>query len=313
MRATWALILLLAASLPVLGRIAGITIAWEQFWTLPALAIALGGVGVLLRAHGRWLRLADVAEVAGALGLLAVLVPLLTCVLARTGAPLADQRLIAWDAALGIDWLRLVSLLRDRETLSLVLSHAYASLMQQPTVLLVVLGLAGHTHRLQQFALAWAVALVATALIFPLAPALGGYLHYGFAPADFPFVKVRAAWLHATVLEPLRNGTMTELGRLALEGIVTFPSFHTSAAVLLAWGFWGVRLVRWPALALNVVMITSCPFVGGHYIVDLIAGGVLAWAAIVIAKRLAECDIQHAGPPHRGRLSPVHRRSQPQT
>jgi energy-converting hydrogenase Eha subunit A len=70
MRATWALILLLAASLPVLERIAGLTIAWEQFWTLPALAIALGAVGVLLRAHGRWLHLADVAEVAGVLGLL---------------------------------------------------------------------------------------------------------------------------------------------------------------------------------------------------------------------------------------------------
>jgi hypothetical protein len=36
-----------------------------------------------------------------------------------------------------------------------VLCHAYASLMQQPTVLLVVLGLARLTHRLQQFALAW--------------------------------------------------------------------------------------------------------------------------------------------------------------
>jgi putative flippase GtrA len=286
MQAVWALILLLAAGLPVLARIAGVTIAWEQFWTLPALAIALGALGILLRAHGRWPRLADVAEVAGALGLLAVLVPLLTCILARSGAPLADQRLIAWDAALGFDWLYLVSQLREHRILSLVLSHAYASLMQQPTLLVLALGLLGSTSRLKQFALAWAFGLVTTALIFPWLPALGGYLHYGFAPADFPFIRVHAAWQHSSVLVPLRDGTMTVLGRLALEGIVTFPSFHTCAAVLLAWGFWGVRGVRWPALGLNATMIASCPFVGGHYVVDVIAGAVLACVAIKITDPL---------------------------
>jgi membrane-associated phospholipid phosphatase len=71
--------------------------------------------------------------------------------------------------------------------------------------------------------------------------------------------------------------------------------------------------VRWPALALNVVMIASCPFIGGHYIVDLIAGAALAWGAIVIAKRLGAHDIQRARPLHRGRVSPVPRQSQPQT
>ena len=65
----------------------------------------------------------------------------------------------------------------------------------------------------------------------------------------------------------MRNGSMTELGGLAYfrVGIITFPSFHASAAILLAWGFWGVRFVRWPALALNLVMTVSCPFVGAHY------------------------------------------------
>ena len=294
MRAAWVLTLLLSASVPLLAPFAGVAIAWHEFWTLPALAAAVGVTGVLLRTQGRWARLGDVAEVAGALGLLAVLVPLLTCMLARTAAPLADRQLIAWDAALGFDWLHLVTQLKDQQTLTLVLCHAYASLMQQPTVLLVALGLARLTRRLQQFALAWTIALVGTALVFPFLPAVGGYLHYGFTPADFPFIKVHAAWLHATVLEPLRNGTMTELGRVALEGIVTFPSFHTSAAVLLAWGFWGVRLVRWLALALNAAMIASCPIVGAHYIVDLIAGGVLAWGAIIVARRLGAPATQHA-------------------
>jgi hypothetical protein len=294
MRATWVLTLLLSASVPVLAPLAGVTIAWDEFWTLPALAAAVGMTSVLLRTHGRWLRIADVVEVAGALGLLAVFVPLLTCMLARTGAPLADQRLIDWDAALGFNWLRLVSLLKDQQTLTLVLCHAYASLMQQPTVLLVMLGLAGLTHRLQQFALAWTVSLVATVLVFPFLPAVGGYLHHGLTPTDFPFIRVPAPFMYGKVLLAVRDGSMSELGILALEGIVAFPSFHTTAAILLAWGFWGVPFVRWPALALNVVMIASCPFIGAHYIVDLIAGGLLAWAAIIVARRFGAPDCLHA-------------------
>jgi len=52
--------------------------------------------------------------------------------------------------------------------------------------------------------------------------------------------------------------------------------------------------VRWPALALNAAMIASCPIVGAHYIVDLIAGGVLAWGAIIVARRLGAPATQHA-------------------
>jgi putative flippase GtrA len=282
-RAAWLLALATGISVVVLARLTGVGIIWEEFWTLPALASAMGLLGLLLRAHGRWRRIGDVAEAAALLGLLAVFVPLLTCILARSSLPLADRQLIAWDAALGLDWPRIVALLKEHETASLILSHAYASLMHQPTLLLLVLGAAGLTCRLQQFVLAWAAALLMTALVFPLAPALGGYLHYGIQPADVPFIKVHAAWLHATVLEPLRNGTMTELGRLALEGIVTFPSFHASAAILLAWGFWGVPFVRWLALPVNVAMLVSCLFVGAHYVVDLIAGALVAWAGLVLA------------------------------
>jgi membrane-associated phospholipid phosphatase len=305
MRATWVLTLLLCAGVPLLAPLAGVTIAWNEFWTLPALAAAVGVVGVLLRTHGRWLRIADVAEVAGALGLLAVFVPLLTCMLARTGAPLADQRLIAWDAALGLDWLRLATLLKDQQSLTLALCHAYASLMQQPTVLLAVLGLAGLTHRLQQFALAWAVALVGTVLVFPFLPAVGGYLHHGLTPNDFPFIRVPAPFMYGKVLLAARDGSMSELGVLALEGIVAFPSFHTAAAVLLAWGFWGVRLVRWPALALNVAMIASCPFIGAHYIVDLIAGAALAWGAIRIAQLFGAPDSRYLEDRRHSRFSGI--------
>jgi membrane-associated phospholipid phosphatase len=169
---------------------------------------------------------------------------------------------------------------------SLALCYAYASLMHQPAILILVLGLAGRADRLQSFVLAWAAALAITVLIFPLLPAVGGYLHYGLTPRDFPFIKVPAPFMYGKVLMAFRDGSALALDRLALEGIVAFPSFHTAAGILLAWGFWVVRWVRWPALALNGAMIASCPFVGAHYLIDIVAGGLVAWAAIILARRI---------------------------
>jgi membrane-associated phospholipid phosphatase len=41
-------------------------------------------------------------------------------------------------------------------------------------------------------------------------------------------------------------------------------------------------------------MIASCPFVGAHYIVDLIAGATLGWGAIRIAQLFGAPDNRHA-------------------
>ena len=63
------------------------------------------------------------------------------------------------------------------------------------------------------------------------------------------------------------------------QGILTMPSVHTATAILLVVGFLRTRLFL-PVLLLNIVMLLSCIPVGRHYVVDLIAGAVVALAAI---------------------------------
>lgn len=67
---------------------------------------------------------------------------------------------------------------------------------------------------------------------------------------------------------------------------VTFPSFHAGAAPLLGWGFWPVARLRWPLVTLNVVMAASAIPIGGHYVVDIIAGVMVAAAGIAVARML---------------------------
>jgi membrane-associated phospholipid phosphatase len=67
---------------------------------------------------------------------------------------------------------------------------------------------------------------------------------------------------------------------------VAFPSFHTAFAIIC------VYTVRHslPALfgvgALNVLMLLSIPTFGGHYLTDMIGGGVVAFASILSIERL---------------------------
>jgi membrane-associated phospholipid phosphatase len=57
---------------------------------------------------------------------------------------------------------------------------------------------------------------------------------------------------------------------------VVFPSFHATLAVLCAYAARPLRILKFPLLALNLLIVLSSPAMGGHYFVDIIAGIILA-------------------------------------
>jgi membrane-associated phospholipid phosphatase len=86
----------------------------------------------------------------------------------------------------------------------------------------------------------------------------------------------------------IRSGEWAALDFSHVEGIVTFPSFHTTLAILL---MYAVRNHRW-ALAvlvpLNMLLIVATLSVGGHYLVDLPAGGAVAIISIAATRLLRQ-------------------------
>src|SRR3546814_12195667 len=88
--------------------------------------------------------------------------------------------------------------------------------------------------------------------------------------------------------ERLRSGALRTLGSESLTGIITFPSFHAAAAVLLGWGFASFGRLGWPLVALNALMFVSAIVGGGHYLVDLIAGAAVALIGLWLAARLID-------------------------
>jgi hypothetical protein len=72
-------------------------------------------------------------------------------------------------------------------------------------------------------------------------------------------------YTHVHRLEAQRSGAMSVIRLDDLEGLITFPSFHTTNAILFAWALWPIRYVRIGGLALNLLMIASTPTTESHY------------------------------------------------
>jgi len=263
--------------------------------TFGGVALSIGAAGLYggiayynaLTPHRRDPRVIFVLGATAQLMLVSFLVTPLTYVAASLDFPMQDANLAALDRALGIDWVACFNFFYHRPALLPPLSLGYAMIGWPVFGIPIVLGWSGRYGRLQQFTLAFALALIATTIISGLVPALGAYDELGLK-LD-PQVFTSGAYVASTHDMPLiRDGSLRELDIFHLVGIVTFPSFHACAAVLYLWAFWPVRWARPIALASNGLMLVATPIGGAHYFVDVFAGMGVAVLAIAAAGWIGE-------------------------
>lgn len=267
----WAALLALALADLVLCRRIGLSFyGWSR---LLFAAAVTGGLALFYGLSGRSPALARAAQWTLAWLVFVNAGTILTYVAAGGGGPLHDTALAAFDRALGFDWAAWCGFLASRTALRFVLWLSYLSLFPQIMISIFWFSARGLDTRNGELLLANLAALLFTAAVFRLVPALGN-------PGPG-----RAREL-ATLLA-LRSGGpwMFDLGHL--EGLISFPSYHTVLAVLLTWAHRRSPLLP-PLAALNGVMLLAIPFYGGHYLADMIAGAAVALLAILstVAVRL---------------------------
>jgi len=135
-------------------------------------------------------------------------------------------------------------------------------------ILLFALELLGHHNQARTFLRWFMVSAIATLGIGILIPAAGAFVYY-----HLPVASITG---YVSQWADLRNGTLRTVNPLDNQGLVVFPSFHATLAVLCACAAWPLRIVKYPLLALNLLIILSSPAMGGHYFIDIIAGIILA-------------------------------------
>lgn len=198
------------------------------------------------------------------------------------GYPLQDAALSRADAAIGFDWLSWANFLKARPFLLQITNWAYSSYAWQPLIIIPTLAILKPRKGNSELFLSLLFAMALTLVITTFVPAIGPADALGFQPEPAPVIRA----LHASPTAQV----------LKYEGVVTFPSFHTIMAILFTFACRGIRFVFPAAVCLNLMMLISVPHSGDHYLVDMIAGTIVALTAISAVKLCAfNCDarIQH--------------------
>jgi len=201
-----------------------------------------------------------------------------TAALATISGPLADDWLAAGDRLLGFDWLAYYHATRPYFSM---LRPAYFSFNWLPAVVIIGLTIEGRFTRVWQFVTAAMLALMVAIAIFPFAPAASPVVVNQLTdPAIFGAAKF---W---PIMSELRSGAVRTIDLRHVAGMVSFPSYHTVAAILIIWAAWASRWLRWPVMAICLGMAVAIPTVGDHYLTDMVGGVLLGLGMIPIAKRL---------------------------
>jgi membrane-associated phospholipid phosphatase len=182
--------------------------------------------------------------------------------------PRCDEALATADRALGLNWLEMYQWLTHHPAIEDFAHEVYNSLGPEMLILLIALELLGHRNQARAFLLWFMVSTIAALGIGTLIPAAGAFVYYNLPVAST--IGYVSQWAD------LRDGTLRTINPYNYQGLVVFPSFHATLAVLCACAAWPLRIVKIPLLALNLLIILSSPAMGGHYFIDIIAGIILA-------------------------------------
>ncbi|WEK44538.1 MAG: phosphatase PAP2 family protein [Candidatus Sphingomonas colombiensis] len=229
-------------------------------------------------------RLASAILAMTALFTIILLILLEIALLATHGQPFVDALLARADAVIApwLDWPALALWFSRHPITARLCEWVYHSLAWQPFLLIAVFCGSRRPQESWRFIGMWALSLMICAMVFALYPGVGAY---AFHHVNASLVSATSATVSSDqlrLLAKLRAPSLTMIGNDCLGGMITFPSFHAAASVLLARGYWRIRGLRWPFAALNLTMLAAAIPMGGHYVADLLAGVAVAAFAIAV-------------------------------
>jgi hypothetical protein len=195
----------------------------------------------------------------------------------RLHLPVADGMLQSWDHKLGVDGLAIVDTLvhQFRWTFAFM-SPAYNYTIEIFFGGLIAVALMGDRIEAWRGAFCFVGTLFTTCLIAAFAPAKGlGVWAPDQLLAEMPPQAMRNFWPH---FDEFYFGDDPVLRLQVIDGVISFPSFHTVVGLLI-FAMWRKHAATCAIAAIFLLFMLLAIFPGGgHYFVDLL-GGFAVWAA----------------------------------
>ena len=176
------------------------------------------------------------------------------------------------DAFLGFDWASFAKWADSHSAVQALFIWTYSSVIWQSGLVMLVGSATQVGDTNGDFV--WSIlisGLICTA-VFSILPALG---NDGLAERE-----------PVAALLQVRDTAWHYLNFRDAQGLITFPSFHTALGFIFVYAVRRVRWIFWALVPFNAIMITSTLTVGGHYLVDVIAGGIVAYASIGLTRAI---------------------------
>jgi membrane-associated phospholipid phosphatase len=206
---------------------------------------------------------------------------------ATTNRPLVDAGLAAIDRGLGFDWPAMVSWAASQPWLTEWARFIYDRPLSELGIIIVILAILGRPDRVEEFVSCFMISGVVTAAVGALLPADSGYAYFQVPREVYTALNAMVTPEYLDHFHALRSGELRHLVVGDVRGLVAFPSFHTAFALLLCYAVRGLKLLFYPILALNLAVVATTPFVGAHYVADVIGGLMVVALAISIVRLIS--------------------------
>lgn len=279
-RQVWLLLPLCCAISALLFLLTGFNFVWSSAAKATAGAAL---AGLLYAVYSRYRPDAIVRAMAEALLFICLIGPPLGIMdypLQALNFTLRDAEFAAIDRAMGFDWMAHFTWISAHPLIGSALVEIYKSCMIQMAGIIVLLSCTRRFAHLKEFLFLFVVTALAVSVVSTLLPAAGAFPYHA-PPAslrigDDPLVGI----YHWADLQALRNGTLKTVDLNHASGLITLPSFHAIFAILLAWSMRGARWIFAAAVILNIAVCVSAISVGGHYLIDILCGALIAFVSI---------------------------------
>lgn len=260
----------------------GMDLKWGSFLKPYAIAAALAGILAFYN-----IRRPDpiIRSMLEALFFLMVIGPPLAIMdypLQALSFPLRDAEFAAIDQAMGFDWMSHLTWLSHSAIASHLLLAAYQSCMLQLAAVVILLSLTRQFEHLRELLFLFVVTALVVSFFSTIWPAEGAYAFHNPADALRILGDKTLGVMHLEPVRALRSGALHTFDLDHAEGLVTLPSFHAIFAILLAWCTRARRAIFVPLAIWNALVCVSAVAVGGHFLIDVIGGTAIAFAAIYV-------------------------------
>ncbi len=263
----------------------GANVDWLRYGGLLLVVLAMLLTGHIYRASGRSERIGAATTCAGLFIFFTMCLSMYNYMLLPLWRAPIDLQLNQIDQMFGYHWPLVIEWAGQHPLINDIIRVAYMSTLPQFAVLVVILGLTGRIKELHVLIASVTITATFAICFWGLFPSLGAKSLY-----DLPQAMEMLA---APIVSTLYGDQMLQMavegpGFITpqdIKGLIAFPSYHIVLAVT---AIYASRTLKWvfPAyLVLNMLIMPGIYLHGGHHLVDLPAGLVVAAAGLYLARR----------------------------